>query len=161
MIVVDVNLLVYASNTDSAHHQRARRWWDDSLTKGEPVGLAWSVMLGFLRITTNPRVLPRPLRPEQAIDIIDSWFRQASVRIVEPTERHWDLVKELLAPLGTAANLTSDAHLAALAIEHGARLCSTDNDFDRFAGLRWMNPLALAGRAQERTQLRASARAAR
>ena len=99
-------------------------------------------MLGFLRIITNGRIMPTPLPPEIALEIIDEWLGQPPSRIVVPTEEHWPILKELLTPLGTAANLTSDAHLAALAIEHGARLFSTDNDFGRFAGLRWTNPLA-------------------
>ena len=142
MIVVDLNLLLYSTNADALPHDRARRWWEDLLSRGEDVGLAWTVVLGFLRLTTNPRVMPRPLAPEQAMAIIDDWFSQPAVRSLEPTVRHWAILKEILAPLGTAANLTSDAHLAALAIEHGARLHSADNDFARFAGLRWENPLS-------------------
>ena len=152
MIIVDVNLLIYASNVDSPHHQRALAWWRRTLSDDEPVGLPWAVVLGFLRITTHPRAQPRPLTPAQAMDAIDEWFRQPIVRIIEPTSRHWELVKELLAPLGTAGNLTTDAHLAALTIEHGGRLFSMDEDFDRFEGLRWTNPLAAAGRAQERSR---------
>lgn len=142
MIVVDLNLLLYATNEDALLHERARRWWEQLVSSGQPIGLAWTVVLGFLRLTTNHRVMPHPLAPDQAMAIIDDWFGQPSVRPLEPTARHWAIVKEILAPLGTAGNLTSDAHLAALAIEHGARLLSTDNDFARFAGLRWSNPLA-------------------
>lgn len=142
MIVVDLNILIYAVNADAPSHRQARRWWERTLSDGETVGLAWSVVLGFLRLTTNARVLPRPLTTEQAFAIIDDWFAQPSVQAVAPTDRHWAIVKEILAPLGAAGNLTSDAHLAGLAIEHGACLCSTDNDFARFAGLRWVNPLA-------------------
>jgi uncharacterized protein len=151
MIVVDVNLLIFASNEDSPHHDRARAWWQRTLSGDEAIGLPWSVILGFLRITTHRRALTRPLTPEQATEVIDGWFRQSTVRVLEPTSRHWSIVKELLAPLGTAGNLTMDAHLAALAIEHGGRLFSMDDDFDRFEGLRWVNPLAPAGRAQERS----------
>jgi toxin-antitoxin system PIN domain toxin len=140
--VVDLNLLIYAVNEDALQHERARRWWEAVLSGAETVGLAWSVILGFIRLTTNSRVMPRPLAPEQAFAVIDDWLGHPFVTAIEATERHWAIVKELLLPLGTAGNLTSDAHLAALAIEHGARLVSTDNDFSRFAGLRWMNPLA-------------------
>jgi uncharacterized protein len=142
VIVVDLNLLIYAINEDALQHGRARRWWESVLTRGEAVGLAWTVVLGFLRLITNHKVLPRPLAPEQAMAVVDDWFAQPSIRPVEPTERHWATLKEILEPLGTAGNLTSDAHLASIAIEHGARLFSTDNDFARFAGLRWVNPLA-------------------
>jgi toxin-antitoxin system PIN domain toxin len=161
MIVVDVNLLVYASNEDSPHHGRALPWWRRTLSGDEPVGLPWSVILGFLRITTNPRAQPRPLTPAQAMDGIDEWFRQPIVGVLEPTARHWSLVKELLEPLGTAGDLTSDAHLAALAIGHGALLCSTDRDFDQFEGLRWTNPLAIASGARERSRSRRQPVAAR
>ena len=142
MIVVDLNLLIYATNEDAVQHDLARRWWEGTLSRGESVGLAWIVVLGFLRLTTNPRVMPRPLTPEQAVAVVDDWLAQPSVELLQTTDRHWEIVKEILAPLGTAGNLTSDAHLASLAIEHGARLFSTDNDFGRFVGLRWVNPLA-------------------
>jgi uncharacterized protein len=142
MIVVDLNLLIYATNEDALQHGPARRWWETTLSRGDPVGLAWAVILGFLRLTTNPRVMPRPLPPEQAVALVDDWLAQPSVEVLQPTDRHWEIFKEILAPLGTAGNLASDAHLASLAIEHGARLFSTDNDFARFVGLRWVNPLA-------------------
>lgn len=141
MIIVDLNLLLYAINRDAPHHEAARAWWESCLSGDGPVGLAWIVILGFLRITTHPAVLPRPLAPERALAIIDDWLAQPPIRVVFPTERHWGILKELLVSSGTAGNLTSDAHLAALAIEHGARLCSTDSDFSRYASLRWMNPL--------------------
>lgn len=142
MIVVDLNLLLYAVNEDAAQHDRALAWWERCLSEGTTVGLAWTVILGFVRITTNPRVLPRPLKSRHAVEIVDEWLSHPAVETIEPTERHWEVFKDLLAPLGTAGNLIADAHLAALAIERGARLCSTDNDFARFAQLRWSNPLA-------------------
>jgi len=142
VIAVDLNVLIYALNEDAPHHERALSWWEETMSSDTPVGLSWSVLLGFLRITTNPRILPRPLSPQQAVEVVDSWLAHPLTRIIEPTRQHWTILKELLAPLGTAGNLTSDAHLAALSIEHGALLCSTDNDFSRFAKLRWSNPLA-------------------
>ncbi|MBW1946745.1 MAG: hypothetical protein C4B57_09835 [Deltaproteobacteria bacterium] len=141
MKVVDINLLIYAINKDTPHHLKAKKWLEASLSSDEPFGFAWTVILGFLRITTNSRIMPTPLSSEIALEIIDEWIRQPPSRIIVATERHWSILKELLMPLGTAANLTSDAHLAALAIEHGARLFSTDNDFSRFAMLRWTNPI--------------------
>lgn len=141
MIVVDVNLLIYAVNEDAALHERAKAWWESSLSSQTPVGLPWSVLLGFVRLTTNPRVMPKPITPSQAFAYVDDWLAQPIVSVVDATDHHWATFKELLAPLGTAGNLTTDAHLAALAIEHGARLYSTDNDFGRFKGLRWTNPL--------------------
>lgn len=141
MLIVDLNLLIYATNRDAPNHAAARSWWESALSDDEPVGLAWLVVLGFVRISTNARILPTPLSFEQAAGLVDEWLEQPPVRIVHPTDRHWGIVKQLLEPFGTAANLTSDAHLAALAIEHGARLCSTDRDFGRFAHLQWNDPL--------------------
>jgi toxin-antitoxin system PIN domain toxin len=141
VIVVDLNLLLYATNRDAANHGAARAWWQATLSGDETIGLAWAVVFGFVRITTNPRILPRPLAPDQAFAVVDGWLSQPSVVFVEPTERHWGIVKDLLDPLGAAGNLTTDAHLAALAIERGAKLCSTDRDFGRFPRLHWVNPL--------------------
>ena len=141
MKVVDINLLIYALNADTPHHPRAKKWLEASLSNEEPVGLAWVVILGFLRIITSARIMPTPLSPEIAMEIVEEWLHHPTVKIIVPGERHWNILKELLMPLGTAANLTSDAHLAAIAIEHGARLYSTDNDFSRFLKLRWTNPI--------------------
>jgi uncharacterized protein len=141
MKLVDINLLIYAINKDTPHHSKAKIWLEESLSNEEPFGFAWIVILGFLRIVTNSRIMPAPLSPELAIAIVDDWLQQPPSLTVVPSQRHWSILKELLPPLGTAANLTSDAHLAALAIEHGARLYSTDNDFTRFQPLRWTNPL--------------------
>ena len=142
MIVVDLNLLLYAVDKDATRHAAARRWWDQLLSGDVPVGLAWVVLLGFVRLTTNPRVFPRPIDVEAAVAVVEDWLAQPPVRRLDPTERHWPILRGLLESLGAAGNLTTDAHLAALAIEHGATLCSTDNDFARFQGLRWVNPLA-------------------
>ncbi|GMV39441.1 MAG: ribonuclease VapC37 [Myxococcales bacterium] len=142
MIITDLNLLVYAVNEDAPSHDRAKPWLEECLSGDETVGLPWVVVLGFLRITTHARVLPRPLRAEQALAVIDGWIARPVVSLVEPTERHWPLLRELLEELGTAGSLTTDVHLAALAIEHGALLCSADRDFGRFRNLRWSNPLA-------------------
>jgi toxin-antitoxin system PIN domain toxin len=144
VIVVDLNLLLYAVNESAVPHKVARRWWERALSQGTQVGIAWSVILGFLRLTTNPRVMPRPLSVAHAVEIIDEWLAHPSVEIIEPTERHWEILRDLLSELGAAGNLTSDAHLAALAIERGAVLCSADNDFSRFPRLRWSNPLKAA-----------------
>jgi len=141
VIIVDLNLLLYATNRDLPAHDAARAWWEGAVSADETVGLAWTVVLGFVRISTSRSVLPMPLAPRRAFEIVDDWLAQPTVRIVEPTERHWSIFKALLEGTGTAANLTSDAHLAALAIEHGALLCSADRDFGRFANLRWRNPL--------------------
>jgi toxin-antitoxin system PIN domain toxin len=137
----DTNLLLYAANEDSPHHDRARPWLEGILSGTEEVGFAWLVLLGFVRISTHPGAVEFPLSAAAAIDFVDEWLAQPVVTVAHPTHRHAVVLRELLEPLGTAGNLTSDAHLAALAIEHGAELCSADADFSRFAGLRWSNPL--------------------
>lgn len=141
MKILDLNLLLYAINTDAAHHQTAKRWLEAALNDDEPVAIPWSVLLGFLRIVTNHRILPRPLKVAEALSVVDGWLAQPVVRILQPGEEHWRNLKSLLAETGTAGNLTTDAHLATLAIENGATLYSTDTDFQRFPRLRWSNPL--------------------
>lgn len=141
MILPDVNLLVHAYNLESPVHARARAWWEAALSDPGPVGLAWTVMLGFIRIVTHPRVLARPLPVATAVEHVESWLAQPQAIIVHPGDRHTSLTFGLLRQLGSAGNLTTDAHLAALAIEHQAELHSTDADFTRFPGLRYRNPL--------------------
>ena len=142
MKIIDLNLLLYAVNADSPCHGKARVWLETVLSGHEPIGLPWVVLLGFLRLTTNPRVLTRPLSAEQSMRIIDDWISLPCVRVLLPREDHWQILRSLLEATGTAGNLTTDAHLAALAIENGCELCSTDSDFHRFPKLRWVNPLA-------------------
>ena len=107
----------------------------------ETVGLPWVVSLGFVRITTSHRIFERPLSADEAFSIVGQWLEHPLVQPVEPQDGHWERLQKLLTLLGTAGNLTTDAHLAALAIEHGATLYSADHDFARFEGLRWINPL--------------------
>jgi uncharacterized protein len=141
MKTVDLNILIYAVNRDSVHHTKAKRWLEQAMREDEPVALPWCVLLGFVRITTNPRIMPEPLSPEQAVSVADGWLSQPVVRVLNPGEEHWRLLKELLMQTGTAGNLTTDAHLAALAVETGSTLYSSDSDFSRFERLRWVNPL--------------------
>jgi toxin-antitoxin system PIN domain toxin len=150
MKLIDANLLLYAINEDAPFHEPARKWLERTLSDTEAVAFAWSVLLAFLRLSTRTAVFPRPLSPEKAFGVIDAWLARPMVTIVHPTERHATILKRLLLPLGTAGNLSSDAHLAALAIEHGAELCSTDRDFGRFPGVRWRNPLTETPRASPR-----------
>ena len=142
MIVVDVNLLIYAVNQDSPDHDKAKKWLEAAVSGTETVGLPWIVLLAFLRLTTRSGIFQKPLSSDAAFDVVDAWLQQSSVTVPEPTPRHLQTMRDLIAPLGTGGNLTSDAHLAALAIEHGAELCSTDNDFGRFRRLRWRNAVA-------------------
>ena len=141
VIVPDVNLLIHAYNTDSAHHAAARAWWEGLLNGTRPVGLAWAVILGFIRITTHRQVLADPLPVAAACAHVRAWLRQPYAVHLDPGPRHAEILFSLLESVGTAGNLTTDAHLAALAIEHQAELHSTDADFARFPGLRWANPL--------------------
>jgi len=141
MKILDVNLLLYAVNRNAPGHAKAKAWLERAVSGDEPVGFSWIVILAFLRLTTRPGVFAKPLRPERAFDILGEWLDQPPARILTPGPRHLSILRALLAPLGAAGNLTSDAHLAALAIEHNAELWSSDNDFARFSGLNWRNPL--------------------
>jgi len=142
MILLDANLLIYAVNRDAPLHAKAKSWLEKSLAEVEPVGFSWLVILAFVRLTTRPGLLQKSLSPERAFNLVQEWLDQPPARVVQPGQRHISILRGLLTPLGTAGNLTSDAHLAALAIEQNAQLCSCDNDFARFPGLRWKNPLA-------------------
>jgi uncharacterized protein len=139
--VVDLNLLLYAVNRDSAPHARAKAWLERTLRQDEPVALPWIVLLGFLRLATSARAFPKPLPPEQAIEVVDGWLACPIVAALSPGSEHWRVLRDLITASGTAGNLTTDVHLAALAIEHGAELYSADTDFARFPMLRWRNPL--------------------
>lgn len=141
MRLIDLNVFVYAIDESSTRHEAARDWTQDALSGPGTIGLAWNVLLGFLRLSTHAAVFKNPLTVIQAVDLVDSWLAQPCTTVVQPTARHASVLRELLVPLGTGGNLTSDAHLAALAIEHGAELCSTDADFSRFPGVRWTDPL--------------------
>ncbi len=142
MKIVDANLLLYAVNEDAPQHAKARPWLEAVLSGPEPVGFDWTVLLAFLRLSTRAGVFPRPLSPDQAIESIASWLDQPCAEVVDSAERHLEVLGMLLRPLGAGGNLVPDAHLAALALEQGAELCSCDSDFGRFPGLRWTNPLA-------------------
>jgi toxin-antitoxin system PIN domain toxin len=142
MKLPDVNLLLYAYEETSPHHHRARAWFEDLMSGTEPVGFAWSVLIAFVRLSTRVRPFAHPIEPARAFDIVERWLAQPNAIVLHPTERHLALLRGLIEPLGTAGNLTSDAHLAALAIEHSGEVCSADTDFARFPGLRWTNPLA-------------------
>lgn len=141
MKLVDLNLLLYAIDEEATQHERARPWLEEVLSSTEDIGFSWIVLLGFVRISTNPVIFERPLSSDEALDYVDGWLSQPSAAVIQPTERHGTHLRELLTSTGTAGNLTTDAHLAALAIEHGGELCSADTDFARFPGLRWYNPL--------------------
>ncbi|MGJ3242260.1 MAG: type II toxin-antitoxin system VapC family toxin [Opitutales bacterium] len=142
MILPDLNLLVYAHNAAAPHHPASWRWWTDCMNSETPVALPWIVNVGFIRLTTHPRVLEKPLSAEQAIAYVESWLERPNVLVIEPGKAFQNHFFRFLNQLGTAGSLTTDAYLAALAIEHQAELQSNDADFHRFEGLRWTNPLA-------------------
>ena len=142
MILVDANLLIYAIDKDSPHHPRARPWLEEQLSGTTVVGLAWVVILAFIRITTRPGILGKPLPPERALAYVHEWLDQPYVTAIGPGENHWAILRNLLRTTGTAGNLVSDAHLAAMAIEQGASIYSTDHDFKRFPGVDHLDPLS-------------------
>jgi hypothetical protein len=141
MILVDTNILIYAEDKLSLHHEEARQWWDTQLSGESPVSLCWSILSSFIRISTNRQIFIKPLTMKQAITRIQSWIDQPCVRLINPTESHWQIFKSMLLEGQAMANLVVDAHLAALAIEHGCTLYSTDSDFSRFPKLKWKNPI--------------------
>jgi len=141
VIIPDLNLLVYAYNVADPRHAAARAWWEGCLNGDEPVGLAWVTLLGFVRLTTHRHVLVAPLSVDTAAGIVEEWLEQPAVRVLVPGRNHSQFCLGFLRKLGVAGNLTTDAHLAALAMEYQAELCSTDSDFARFSGVRWCNPL--------------------
>ncbi len=142
MILVDANILLYAEDSLHPRNQQAREWWDGRLSQTATVCLCWTVLSAFIRIGTNPRVFENPLSLKQALARVQSWLDQPCTRIVRPTERHWTVFQQMLTDGQAVANLVTDAHLAALAIEHGCELASTDADFARFPKLKWHNPLS-------------------
>ena len=142
MILIDINMLVYASIPAFEQHQAARPWLDDQLSGATPVGLPWASLLGYLRLVTNPRIVRPPVPMTTAWERVSAWLSADPVWLPAPTERHTEVLGKLLAAPGVHGNLVPDAHLAALAIEHGLTLCSTDGDLARFPELRWVNPIA-------------------
>lgn len=141
MILVDANLLLYAEDASSPFHDRACDWWVAQLSGASPVCLCWAVISAFIRISTNRRIFEHPLTLEEAIARVQSWLDQPCVQIVQPTGQHWQFFHQMLASGQATANLVADAHLAALALEYGCELNSTDVDFARFEKLKWRNPL--------------------
>ncbi len=141
MIVPDLNLLVYAHDGGAPHHHAARRWWEDLVNGPERIGVPWVVSTGFVRLMTHPRVLSRPATPERAVDYVREWFSFPQVVPINPGADHLAHLRRNLAAAGVGANLVTDAHVAAVAMEYQAEVHSNDADFGRFPGLRWRNPL--------------------
>ncbi|MXW45848.1 MAG: type II toxin-antitoxin system VapC family toxin [Gammaproteobacteria bacterium] len=142
MKLVDVNVLLYSVNEEAHQHAAVRRWWEHALSGDESIGLPWLVLSGFLRLATHPRVFPEPLPVDTALEKVDAWLSARPAAVITEKPGHWLVLLRLLSESGTAGSLTTDAHLAALAITHDASLVSCDGDFARFDGLRWENPLS-------------------
>ena len=141
MIIPDINLLVYAYNDGAPFHDSARQWWEDLVNRGERIGIPWVVSTGFVRLMTHPKVLEHPLSPEETVDVVGGWFRFPHLSPVNPGGEHLVHFRRNLYAAGVGANLVTDAHIAALAMEYQAEVHSNDTDFSRFPGLRWRNPL--------------------
>lgn len=141
MKVLDLNLLLYAIDSDSVHHEDARAFVERALNTDEAVALPWVVVLGFLRVSTSRRVFTAPITAEQALGVVDGWLARPNVVTLAPDREHWSTLRALMRETGTSGNLTIHSHLAALAIERGAELCSTDADFARYPRLHWVDPV--------------------
>ncbi len=150
MIIPDINLLLYAHDAGSPFHTKSAGWWRSCLSGTESVGLLHVVVFGFVRVATNNRAFLHPMTPEEAARLVRSWLDQPPVQVVEPGPNHLRQTLRLLESLGTAGNLTSDAQMAALAMEHDAVLHTADADFSRFQGLKWFNPLTETGKNRSR-----------
>jgi toxin-antitoxin system PIN domain toxin len=140
VVIVDANVLLYAVDSESRAHEQSRAWIDRSLAGGEAVGLAWIALLAFIRIGTNPAILPTPMTTDEATGQVATWLGAPAAVVVNPTSRHASVLAGLLRGTGTGGNLTTDAHLAALAVEHAADIVSYDRDFARFEGIRHRMP---------------------
>jgi hypothetical protein len=137
MKLVDTNVLLCAVNADCREHATARACLEEGLSAAEGLGFAWLALIGFLRLATRRGILAQPLAVDDAMGVVDDWLTAPHAQVLQATPRHWPILRRLLVGAGTAGNLSNDAHLAALAIEHGATLVSFDRDFERFAGLRF------------------------
>lgn len=141
MKIVDVNVLVYACNERSPQHETVLRWWESTLNGDEPIGFNWTIVVGFLRMMTNRVVFDSPVEADVAVELMNQWLSRRNVSLLNETKDHWRVLAGLIASADARGNLMPDAHLAALAITHGATFVSCDNDFARFPDLRWENPL--------------------
>jgi len=141
LILLDANVLLYAYDRASERHKTAASWLETALSGTETVGLSWSVLLAFLRITTSPRMLRESLSMAEAVSAVSQWLERPNVRVIEPGERHWEILRSILVDRQIRGGDVMDGHLAAIAKEHGAVVCTHDRDFARFPGLKTLDPL--------------------
>ena len=141
MTIRDANLLIYATDTESSHHGASLRWLEDILSVSETLGFAWAALITYVRVCTNPRVFANPMTVAEVLGYVDGWLAQPNATIVHETRRHAAVLRDLLVPVGVTGDLTPDAHLAALAVEHDTTLHSADSDFARFPAVRWFKPM--------------------
>lgn len=141
MKLLDANILLYAYDTSSSHHEICRAWLESVFNADETVALPWQTVLAFVRISTNPRAVKRPLSSAEACAIVDTWLERANVLVVNAADRFWTILRQQIFEAQVSGPLITDAALAALAIEQGATLCSTDRDFRRFQGLKLVDPI--------------------
>jgi toxin-antitoxin system PIN domain toxin len=142
VIVVDANLLIYSYDLDSAHHKKSLSWLEELLSGVEAVGLPWQSVSAFLRVITNRRLPGTRVTLEQAVQVVDQWLQQPNVQVLVPADQHWSVLRQMILEGRASGPLVSDAEIAAITIEQGAVLHTTDRDFARFPGLRWKNPLS-------------------
>jgi len=142
VIVLDANLLLYAYDSDSDKHAKARAWVEEAFSGASPVGLPWQTLSAFMRIVTNPRLTGKRFTPAEVVEIVDQWVNQPNVRLLGPGDNHWSFLRQMIVDGQVRGPLITDAQLAALTIEYGGVLHTTDRDFSRFPGLRWKNPIA-------------------
>lgn len=140
MKIVDANVLLNAINSDAPHHHESRRWLDEALSGGETVGFTWVVLLAFIRISTKPGIFPQPLETTDAMDVVEAWLAAPTATLLTPFSDHHVTLRRLLEGVGTAGNLTTDAHLGAYALHYDATIVSYDSDFARFDSVRWITP---------------------
>ncbi|MBN1959384.1 MAG: type II toxin-antitoxin system VapC family toxin [Deltaproteobacteria bacterium] len=140
MIIPDINLLIYAYNADAPLHSKACLWWEELINLSSPIAIPWVVSCGFIRLMTHTAVLQFPMFPAEAVGIVASWYERRHVQVINPGPRHLAILGSLFTDTKVAGNLTTDTHLAAIAIEYQCEIHSNDYDFSRFKGLRWSNP---------------------
>jgi toxin-antitoxin system PIN domain toxin len=141
VIVLDANVLLYAYDSDSDKHAKARAWVEEVFSGASPVGLPWQTVSAFMRIVTNPRLSGKRFTSVEVVEIVDQWVKQPNIRLLGPGENHWSLLRQMIVDSQVRGPLITDAQLAALTIEYGGVLQTTDQDFSRFPGLRWKNPI--------------------